>query len=319
VQTTAIQGLFWARHYPDYVDQMLKWLRSEQANLSPGDRGTAFYFLGIAAFASHDYQTATFFFDAAASEDFEVPNTDSQPAHLFMRLDSSNPKQAGLEIVKLIVGKLDQTIADYTRRPGAKSISDITVRKHFLQPQMRNRKKYRRTLITTFISFLAEWDYRLQTLELNTGGSKEPFFTHLFRGCLLFESLLKNSKEPPPTNKRPTLGSFLAAKNFRERLGIGTIVTSCDDFGMLVRSLACRQPYNAQRRHGTRSGIISFGRHNHLTEGTTIFWRAISRRLACTQLRACMSHGHHEPMPRVLDAGHSIVGTRASDLQRPFA
>jgi hypothetical protein len=238
VQTTAIQGLFWARHYPDYVDQMLKWLRSEQANLSPGDRGTAFYFLGIAAFASHDYQTATFFFDAAASEDFEVPNTDSQPAHLFMRLDSSNPKQAGLEIVKLIVGKLDQTIADYTRRPGAKSISDITVRKHFLQPQMRNRKKYRRTLITTFISFLAEWDYRLQTLELNTGGSKEPFFTHLFRGCLLFESLLKNSKEPPPTNKRPTLGSFLAAKNFRERLGIGTIVTSCDDFGMLVRSLA---------------------------------------------------------------------------------
>jgi hypothetical protein len=47
---------------------MLERSASHGTNLTPGDRGTDFYFLGIAAFASHDYQTATFFFDAAASE-----------------------------------------------------------------------------------------------------------------------------------------------------------------------------------------------------------------------------------------------------------
>lgn len=232
-----MHGLFSARHYSDYVDQMLVWLTSQKKSLDPGQRGTAFYFLGIAAFACHDYQSATFFFDAAASEDFKVADTENQPAHLFMCLDPSNPNQAGREIVLRIVGKLNQAIDDYNRRTDAISISDSIVRANFLRPQMRHRHKTRRTLITTFISFIAEWDYLLQTIELNIDGSKEPFFTHLFRGCLLFESLLKNSKEPPPKKGRPTLGDFLRDGNFKQRLGIGAIVTSCDDFGALLRAL----------------------------------------------------------------------------------
>jgi hypothetical protein len=229
--------LFWARRFPDYVDHMLAWLAAQRTNLAPGDRGTALYFVGIAAFACHDYQSATFFFDAAASEDFKVPDTENQPAHLFMRLDSTNPNQAGREIVQRIVQKLDQAIDSYKKRPDAVAISDSVVRDNFLRPQMRRRQKHRRTLITTFISFLAEWDYRSQMIELNTDGSKEPFFTHLFRGCLLFESLLKSSKLPPPKKKRPTLADFLREGHFKQRLGIGKIVTSCDDFGALVRSL----------------------------------------------------------------------------------
>jgi hypothetical protein len=65
-----MQVLFQARHFPDYVDQMLGFLTSHGKDLDPGDRGTALYFVGIAAFACHDYQSATCFFDAAASEDF---------------------------------------------------------------------------------------------------------------------------------------------------------------------------------------------------------------------------------------------------------
>jgi hypothetical protein len=34
-------------------------------------KGTPFYWLGTAAFLVHDYQTATFLFDAAVSEDIE--------------------------------------------------------------------------------------------------------------------------------------------------------------------------------------------------------------------------------------------------------
>ena len=69
-----MQELFQARHFPDYVDQMLGFLTSHGKDLDPGDRGTALYFVGIAAFACHDYQSATCFFDAAASEDFKVQN-----------------------------------------------------------------------------------------------------------------------------------------------------------------------------------------------------------------------------------------------------
>ena len=54
------------------------------------------------------------------------------------------------------------------------------------------------------------WDYRSTLIELRPGdGTAEPFFIHLFRGCVLFESLLKaNPKNiPPPT--RHTLGRVL--------------------------------------------------------------------------------------------------------------
>jgi hypothetical protein len=51
------------------------------------------------------------------------------------------------------------------------------------------------------------WDYRSRLIDLSDAGSKEPFFTHLFRGCLLFESLLKANDVKPPTKR--TLGKML--------------------------------------------------------------------------------------------------------------
>jgi len=225
-----------AQHDP--IGDTLMWVPSQPTNsLSPGEKGTLFYWMGIAAFVAHDYQSAAFFFDTAASEDFKVPDTDRQPAHLFMCLDPNNPNQAARQIVQVIVQKLEHTIDDYNRRDGATQLSLDELREHFLRRQMSHRKKHRRTLITTLISFLAEWDYRSRMIDLKADGSKEPFFTHLFRGCLLFESLLKSSKLPPPTKPRPTLANFLNEQNFKQRLGIDKIVTGCDDFAVLVRSL----------------------------------------------------------------------------------
>jgi hypothetical protein len=138
-----LQRLFHARQYPYYIDLMLERLASHGTNLTPGDRGTDFYSLGIAAFASHDYQTATFFFDAAASEDLKLPNPDRWPAHLFMYLNDRNPKQAGREIVRMIVKKLRRTIKDYNKRGDAVRLTVPMVRKHFLRPQMRYSPKIR--------------------------------------------------------------------------------------------------------------------------------------------------------------------------------
>jgi hypothetical protein len=202
-----MQRLFHQGQYPYYIDLMLERLASHGTKLPPGEKGTMLYYGGIAAFASHDYQTATFLFDAAASEDRKLPKPDRWPAHLFMYLNDRNPNQAARELVRMIVKKLTRTIKDYNKRGGAVRLTIPIVRKHFLRPQMKHTKKHHRTLVTTFISFLAEWDYRSRMIDLSDAGSKEPFFTHLFRGCLLFESLLKANDVKQPTQH--TLGKML--------------------------------------------------------------------------------------------------------------
>lgn len=65
-----------------------------------------------------------------------------------------------------------------------------------------------RTLATTFISFFLEWDYLSELTKLRVGkGTTEPFFIHLFKGCLLLESLLKANPKNPSNGS--TLGSVL--------------------------------------------------------------------------------------------------------------
>jgi hypothetical protein len=63
-----------------------------------------------------------------------------------------------------------------------------------------------RTLSTTLISLCLEWNYRDELFTICPEPStSEPYFLHLFKGCLLFESLLKNNLKYPPTNKKSNL------------------------------------------------------------------------------------------------------------------
>lgn len=56
-------------------------------------------------------------------------------------------------------------------------------------------------------------------IELRTGGGTvEPFFIHLFKGCVLFESLLKANPKDTPPSTAPTLG--LVLQYLSSRLGI---------------------------------------------------------------------------------------------------
>jgi hypothetical protein len=55
-----------------------------------------------------------------------------------------------------------------------------------------------RTVATAFISYFIEWDFRNRHFEYGVKqGTSEPFFSHLFRGCVLFESLLKHNPSIP--------------------------------------------------------------------------------------------------------------------------
>ena len=189
-------------------------------------KGIPFYWLGTAAFLVHDYQTATFFFDAAVSEDIRIgadPVNKSSPALRFIQVEGDQPQQAAKPLVIAMQSRIEDAIADYNRRPGRPAglgdLELIQVRENFLRIAVSKGKEGWRSLATALISYFLEWDYRSTLIELRAGdGTAEPFFIHLFKGCVLFESLLKaNPKDTPPSGAS-TLGAV--PKYLRPRLGI---------------------------------------------------------------------------------------------------
>ncbi len=183
-------------------------------------KGYIFYFTAISAFVLHDFQSAAFFFDAAASEDIKNDPNPRTPALLFMILDSQNPNQAAQELTHIAEKWLRTMVDEYNRCPGSVAITVEEVRQLFLDRAITNHKEWR-TLVTSWISFLLEWSHRFHILNLRLeDGTWEPFYLHLFKGCLLFESLLKS--EPNGQVVEDTLGQILNNPNSyaRARLGI---------------------------------------------------------------------------------------------------
>jgi hypothetical protein len=177
-------------------------------------KGYAFYWMGMAAYRIHDYQTAIYYIDATLSEDIKnFPGDTNTPPHLFLRLEGDDPKQAAQEIVKGAQGSIEEYATLYNQvlakneleLPELK-IDDI--RKWFLRPSTLSKEAPKRSLASTFITFFLEFKYRDFQLSLLRGtGTNEPLFMHLLKGCLLFESLLKNN--PSKQIKSHTLGKVL--------------------------------------------------------------------------------------------------------------
>jgi hypothetical protein len=123
---------------------------------------------------------------------------------------ATEPKVLGHDIVEYISGNANELISDYNARQDATPITLDQLRTRFLIPIISSPDEHKRALVTAFITFVAEWKYRARLIELIEHGTREPFFMHLFRGCLLFESLLKE-KYPPPMPAKATLGNCLQA------------------------------------------------------------------------------------------------------------
>lgn len=179
-------------------------------------KGTPYYWIGMAAFLVHDYQTAAFFFDAGASEDLRMgadPVANPTPGLRFIQIEVDQPAQAALQLVQATHEKVERAIAEYNARsgrpPSVRPLHLDEIRNRFLRPAVSAGGERFRTLATAFISFFLEWDHRSLLTKLRVvEGTTEPFFIHLFKGCLLFESLLKaNPTRAVPPNTR--LGQVL--------------------------------------------------------------------------------------------------------------
>lgn len=175
-------------------------------------KGGAFYWLGIASFLLHDYEMATFFFDAAVSEDIRWGDGIKTPAMLFMQLDGENPEQAAKQLTSDAQNRINRWVTDYNSLSGASStpMSIQILRERLFIPSLDPKHFKWRSIATTFISFSLEWDNRNTLLDIRMEtGTYEPFYIHLFKGCLLFESLLKENPTKKPPKEQNALHKVL--------------------------------------------------------------------------------------------------------------
>jgi hypothetical protein len=161
--------------------------------------GAPFYWMGMAAYYMRDYHSAIYYIDASISEDIKHPLPNITPSQLFLRLDGDANKQAAKEIVKNAQGNIQRSLDVYNKlvdkeNKGHYHLLMDDLRKFLLEPASLSKQVSHRSLATTFITFFIEFDYRyFQLMVRNEPGTNELFFMHLFKGCLLFESILKNN------------------------------------------------------------------------------------------------------------------------------
>ena len=186
-------------------------------------KGLMFYFMGIAAYRIHAYASAIYYIDSAVSEDLKnEPDNYNSPSRLFLRLEGEKDEQAAKVLVRDAQQKIEKLISHYNdladaSTPELQKLTMLDIRKYLLDPASSLAQSDLRSLATTFISFFLEFDYLyFQLMIRKEAGTNEPFFTHLFKGCLLFESLLK--KNPNVKVKGSTLDQLLG--NFAKPLGI---------------------------------------------------------------------------------------------------
>jgi len=189
-------------------------------------KGTAYYWIGSAAFLMQEPELAAFFFDAAVSEDLRAgahPVSNPSPALRFTLIDAAATDQAARPLVEATDARIRELIDNYNSRPGRRPASPPlsldAIRKALLLPSLAPENEQLRSLATTLISFSLEWDFRNQLLELGPAkGTSEPYFMHLFKGCVLFESLLRCNPRKPPQATVHALGRLLTL--LRDDLGL---------------------------------------------------------------------------------------------------
>ena len=169
-------------------------------------KGSPYYWLGIAAFLLHDYQTADFFMDATITEDLkwgaEVDKSPT-PAMSFLLLEGSQLNPNAQKLAQAAEAKLQLCLEFYKSLAGKPTwLPDLSLprlRLKFLRPALSRHDPSWRRLAVSLISFLLEWDFRKDLLPLRPlDGTFEPFYLHLLKGCVLFEGFLNENPKKKP-------------------------------------------------------------------------------------------------------------------------
>lgn len=157
-------------------------------------KGTPYYFLAWLSFDIANYERAVYYLDSALCEDqknfpkkwLTTPGTQA----VLLQVEKSGP-------VKRVVEKVRGEFENQIKRFNLNTHSNLSVDNLVLNllndlcnPQS---KKQTHSILTAIYTFLYVYeDIRKLILLGNSVGSLEPLLSHLFKGGLIFESLLKH-------------------------------------------------------------------------------------------------------------------------------
>ena len=202
--------------FSDYEELLCLLQKDDPIKYRQIHKGTAFYFLAWTALDMRNYEKALFYMDAAISEDIinhQAPWL-SCSAGSFVTLNlggSQSAPRIGQELKQAVVNQLD-IFNTMSNRPPINMDSFVD---NFVKVLVEDATK--RSIVTSFYTFILEFEDRIREIQLRSrgGGSIEPFLTHLFKGGLIFESLLKHFY-PVKDDNTPakTLGNIFSASGF---------------------------------------------------------------------------------------------------------
>jgi hypothetical protein len=193
VQVDGIKTVYQPHWSLNLYEQVLAQIeRVDSEKYARIHKGTPFYIMGWLAYEMKDYEKGVFYMDAALSEDIHnfLSKWQTLPAASFIFLEDANQEAAARDITVQMKIEVNAHLDRFSRESGL-SLNTTTLIDKFLEPNATDDSY--RSIITALLTFLLEGKERQIQLNLRSkhGGSIEPFITHLFKGGLIFESLLK--------------------------------------------------------------------------------------------------------------------------------
>ena len=190
-------------------------------------KGSAYYWIGIASYLLRSYDLTLFFMDATVSEDFRAghnPVNNPSPGLYFAQLDDEPKEQAARVLVEDARRKMEDSIYVYNHLDRPQGLNDLSIqflREHFLMKSILPGGEELRSLATALISFRLDWDHRNMLFDIRPAhGTAELFFLHLFKGCVLFESLLRHNSRIPAAKKKGTLDALVKLLHTDLKIGV---------------------------------------------------------------------------------------------------
>jgi len=227
--------------------QMLK--NDDATKFSQIHKGTPYYFLAWTAFEIRNFSKAVFYMDLALGEDIRKSTTPGKSQADAAREALNNPggnlwkfipEGPAARVIQQLKQLITRELQNYKNRTSEEIKLDEFVNKFVIESIVQDVKN--RSLISSLYNYITEADDLYETLKIRSQNlsSIEPLLNNLFKGRLIFESLLKVVADRKTwtittsrgSGRRPsTLEGLSRCNDFLTLFGLvsGDFVTSAPD------------------------------------------------------------------------------------------
>ncbi|QQG47870.1 MAG: hypothetical protein HY044_02170 [Candidatus Woesebacteria bacterium] len=239
-------------------------------------KGTPYYFMAWLSIQMEDYEKGVFYIDTSISEDlrllgsaWDINASEPTPGIKFTLLIDANIQVASDAAIKLET-LVSQELMAFSSAAQVSLSKDLFIQK-FIKDSGLFRNGTFRTIVTSLYSYILEFQSRRTQLKIRSSeeGSIEPFLTHLFKGCVILESLLK-LKAPGDTAQ--TLDPAIRAHNATLGIDLDTFPRKTS-FEQVINNMVNLKAQNADYKNVCFA--TAYGMRN--TTGHQLAWPDVFR------------------------------------------